>query len=78
MSELDPEDRYGIGGADYAINPEQLGVWRFDPNGSGSVVKEIAYDEEFGGFETGYDDVGMENYNNYSRTANRIGREEAD
>ena len=80
ISQLDPEDRYCIGGADYAVSPEQIGVWRFDPNGerNGSVVKEIPYDEEFGGFDTGFDDVGIENYNSYVRMVRRTWEEESD
>ena len=80
VSELDPDDRYGIGGADYGISPEQLGVWLFEPavKDWGSAVKEIRFDEEFGGFQTGYDDVAMDNYNDYVRIGRALGQEESD
>ena len=52
LSELSETRRKGIGGADYSISPEQLGVWLFEPKQRprGSVVKEIPFDEDFGGF----------------------------
>ena len=80
LSELDPDDRSGISGADYPISPDQLGIWRFEPGGEerGSVVEEIRFDEEFGGFQTGYDDVAMDNYNDYIRIGSLLGQEEAD
>ena len=55
VSELSESRREGIGGADYALTPEQLGVWLFEPKNRprGSVVKEIPFDEEFGGFRSG-------------------------
>ena len=57
VSGLTKSRREGIGGADYALTPEQLGVWLFEPKRRprGSVVKEIPFDEEFGGFRSGFE-----------------------
>ena len=74
LSELPETQRRGIGGADYSINPEQLGVWLFEPKHRprGSVVKEIPFDEEFGGFRSGFDEVALGTYNDYAAISNRV------
>ena len=79
LSELAPNDRDGIGGADYALSPEQLGMWLLEQNGEeqGSIVKEIPFDEDFGGFHAGYNEFAIGNYNDYAEISRRIGREEA-
>ncbi len=61
-------------GADFAFNPDKLGVWLFKPMKSpkGSVVEEIPFDEDFGGFRSGFDDVAMGTYNDYAAISNRI------
>ena len=76
LSELEPDDRPEVGGAKYAIGPEQLGMWKFEhgEDGQGSVVEEIAFEEEYGGFRTGFSEVAEDNYNNYARISNRISR----
>ena len=38
----------------------------------GSVVKEIPFDAEFGGFRSGFDDVALGTYNDYAEISNRI------
>ena len=40
----------------------------------GSVVKEIPFDEEFGGFRSGFDEVAMGTYNDYAAISNRMER----
>ena len=74
LSELPETRRKGIGGADYSISPEQLGVWLFEPKQrpGGSVVKEIPFDEKFGGFRSGFDEVAIGTYNEYAAISNRI------
>ena len=74
LSELPKTHRKGIGGADYSISPEQLGVWLFEPKQRprGSVVKEIPFDEKFGGFRSGFDEVAIGTYNEYAAISNRI------
>ena len=76
VSGLPKSRRKGIGGADYALTPEQLGVWLFEPKRRprGSVVKEIPFDEEFGGFRSGFDVVSMGTYNDYAAISNRLVR----
>ena len=74
LSELPETRRQDIGGADYSISPEQLGVWLFEPKERprGSVVKEIPFDEEFGGFRSGFDEVAIGTYNDYAAISNRV------
>ena len=71
--------REGIGGADFILNPSEVGVWLFEPKQRprGSVVKEIRFDEEFGGFRSGFDEVAMGTYNDYAKISNRIERSSA-
>ena len=66
--------RKGVEGADFALNPEEVGVWLFEPKQRprGSVVKEIPFDAEFGGFRSGFDDVALGTYNDYAEISNRI------
>ena len=66
--------RKGIASADFALNPEEVGVWLFEPKQRprGSVVKEIPFDAEFGGFRSGFDEIAMGTYNNYAEISNRI------
>ena len=77
LSGLPKSRREGIGGADYALSPEQLGVWLFEPKRRprGSVVKEIPFDKEFGGFRSGFSEVAMGTYNDYAAISNRLGTE---
>ena len=74
LSELKKAQRKGIEGADFALSRDQLGVWLFEPKQrpKGSVVKEIPFDEEFGGFRSGFDDVALGTYNDYAEISNRI------
>lgn len=74
LSELPKSRRREFGGADFALDPDKLGVWLFEPKRrpKGSVVKEIPFDEGFGGFRSGFDDVAMGTYNDYAAISNRI------
>lgn len=74
LSELPKGRRKGITGADYALNPQQVGVWLFEPKQrpKGSVVKEIPYDAEFGGFRSGFDEVAIGTYNDHAEISNRV------
>ena len=74
LSELEPDDRPEVGGAKYAIGPEQLGVWRFDSGegGHGSVVKEIPFELEIANFRSGFSEVAEDTYNDYARISNWI------
>jgi len=74
LSNLPKTRRKGVEGADFALNPEEVGVWLFEPKQRprGSVVKEIPFDAEFGGFRSGFDDVALSTYNDYAEISNRI------
>ena len=80
VSQVPESRRNGIDGADLSLAPEQLGVWLFEPKQrpKGSVVKEIPFDEDFGGFRSGFDDVAMNTYNDYAEISNRIQESKAD
>ena len=73
LSDLPKAQRKGITGADFALNPEQVGVWLFDPKQrpKGSVVKEIPFDLEYGGFRSGFDDVAIDTHNRFAEISNR-------
>ena len=66
--------RKGVAGADFALNPEEVGVWLFEPKQrpKGSVVKEVPFDAEYGGFRSGFDEVAMGTYNDFAEISNRI------
>ena len=77
LSELSESGRQGIEGGPYALTPEELGVWLFEPKKrpKGSVVKEIPFDGEFGGFRSGFDDVALGTYNDYAEITSRVSTE---
>ena len=78
--ELPKRHRAGFNGADLALDPNKLGVWLFEPKNrpKGSVVKEIPFEEGFGGFRTGFDDVAMGTYNDYAAISDRIAETKAE
>ena len=73
MSDLSEMDRKGIGGEDSALQPEDVGVWLFEPRNrsGGSVVKEIQLDRDSGTFPADYDEVTEALYNDWATIANR-------
>ena len=74
LSELSESDRKGIGGADYALSPDQVGTWLFEPKKRprGSIVKEIPLDVDYGGFRSDYDDIAIGTHNDWATISNRI------
>ena len=74
LSDLPGSKRKGFSGGEFALTHDELGVWLFEPKKrpKGSVVKEIRFDEEFGGLRTGFDEVAMDVYNDYADISNRI------
>ena len=74
LSKLPESRRQGIAGADFALSPDELGVWLFEPKkrGRGSVVEELPMSEEYGGFRSGFDDTAMETHNNYAEISSRL------
>ena len=77
LSELSESRRRGVGGADYALNHDDVGVWVFDPRygSTGSVVVWTPFDLDFGGFRSRFDKVAMDTYNDYARISNLIENE---
>ena len=59
LSGLSPSQRKGIEGGDFALQPEDVGAWLFEPKRrpKGSVVKEIKLDVDSGTFPAGYGEV---------------------
>lgn len=56
------------------LRPEQFGAWLFRPTRRprGSLVEEIPFDPDRGGFETGYGDVADALYRDWAEIGNRI------
>ena len=76
-----PESRRdGIGGADYALNPDQLGIWLFghDREAGGSTVEEVRFSADDGGFVTDYEDVAIRTHNDWARISNRLSETDAE
>ena len=74
LSDLPESRRKGIGGADYALSPDQVGTWLFEPKKrpKGSIVKEIPLDVDYGGFRSDYDDIAIGTHNDWATISNRI------
>ncbi len=80
LSELPETRREGIGGADFALDPSNVGIWLFEPKQrpKGSVVKEVPFDEEFGGIDSGFDEVAINTHNDFAAISNRISEDKAE
>ena len=74
LSDLPESQRDGIGGADSALAPDQLGIWLFgsDRESGGSTVEEVRFSAEDGGFVTDYEDVAIRTHNDWARISNRL------
>ena len=74
ISDLPESRRKGIGGADYALRPDQVGTWLFEPKKrpKRSIVKEIPLDVDYGGFRSDYDDVAIGTHNDWATISSRI------
>lgn len=77
LSDLAPERRKGLEGAEYALKADEVGVWLFQSEDclKGSGVKEIPLNKDFGTFPSGYEDVANGTYNEYAEMASRIEQE---
>lgn len=73
LSELPETERKGIDGGNFALSPEQVGAWLFQPknNPKGSVVKEVELNDS-GLYESGFDDVSNALYNKWAEISGRI------
>ena len=74
VSELPESQQAGLEGADFALKPEEVGVWLFEPRKrpKGTVVKEIKLDKDAGTFPAGYGDVTEALYNRWVEIDSRI------
>ena len=74
MSELPPERRMGIDGADVVLSPDEFGAWFFDPgaDGAGATVREMPLDKDLGNFPSGFALVTEDTYNRWAQIFNRI------
>lgn len=74
LSELPANKRSGIPGADVALRPDQVSALLFTPKlrPKGSVVSEIAFEQETGLYPAGYDEVSEALYNDSARIFNRL------
>ncbi len=73
LSKLPETKRKGIDGGNFALSPEQVGAWMFQPknNPKGSVVKEVELNDS-GLYESGFDDVSEVLYNKWAEISGRI------
>ena len=80
LSSLTEFRRQGIGSADYALSQEEVGVWLFEPRQEprGSIVREIAFDADNGGYVSDYEDVAIRTHNDWARISNRLTETDAE
>ena len=71
---LPKSKRKGIDGAEHALDATRVGAWLFEPKNrpKGSIVSEIALDEDSGSFPAGYTPVLNELYNNWVEVETRL------
>ncbi len=74
LSELPKARRKDIPSANFALSPDDVGVWRFKPGSEtrDSVVNKILLDVEFGTFPSGFGDISEDAYNEYAEISSRI------
>ena len=78
LSALPKRRRSGIGGAEVALEPSQVGAWLFKPSQRprGSIVQEVKPDPETGLFPTDFEEVSMALYNEGTEIFNRLQEEQ--
>ena len=76
-SSLPEARRNGIGGGQFALRPEDVGAWWFQPKKRprGSVVQEIGL-EKSGLYSSTFDRISASTYNDWVRISERIGEGE--
>ena len=74
LSGLETEDQARIDHPGPALNLEDVGVWLFEPKKrpKGSVIREIQFDAELGGYVSDYENVAVDTHNTWARISNRI------
>ena len=78
LSDLSPEKRSGIAGADAALSRNEFGAWFFEPgeDDAGSKVSEMPLDIDEGNFISGFGLVTVDLYNRWAEISNRIEQEQ--
>ena len=76
-SKLPLDERKKTASGEFALEPDRVGVWLFQPKGRprGSVVEEVCLDDS-GVFPSGFDDVAAALHNDWADLASRIGEAE--
>ena len=74
LSSIPESDRREFTGADFALSPDDVGVWLFDytDDSEGVVVREIPLDVELGSFPVGFGNVTEYLYNRWAEIANEV------
>ncbi len=74
LSALGANDRSAINHTGPALDSEDVGVWLFEPKKrpKGSIIREIQFDPELGGYISDYEDVAIDTHNTWARISNRI------
>ena len=74
LSELPEEHREGLDGVDSALSVEDVGVWLFEPTKrpKGSVVREVPFSADAGGYVSDYEDVAIGTHNSWASIGNRL------
>ena len=74
ISSLSGSELEGLEDAQYALDPEDVGVWSFKQQRSpkGSIIEEVVFNPEKGGLQTDFDGVAEDVYNNWARIGTRI------
>ncbi len=74
MSALPKTDRGGLPGNEFALDPDEVGAWMFQPRKrpKGSVVTEVPLNLESATFPAGFGEVTASLYNDWARISNRV------
>lgn len=74
VSKLPSNERSGLPSENYTIDPDDLGIWLFEPKNSpkGSVVKEVELNAEAANFPAGYDEITEALYGEWAEASNRL------
>ena len=71
---LSESDRANIDHPGPALSPDDVGIWLFEPRKrtKGSVITEIPFEAEEGGYISDYEQVAIDTHNTWARISNRI------
>ena len=74
LSGIPQSDREEFAGSDFALSPDEVGVWLFESkdDSEGVEVREIPLDTELGSFPVGFGNVTEYLYNRWVEIANEV------